>query len=96
MRLITIFLLCISLLGLSIQAEAQEAIFVYGKGTCTAVDIQNVNEIKMTEETIDVLMLTASRSENQKWIMVVLVGGEVLQMVLPLVIISPSTWIILI
>ena len=54
MRLITIFLLCISLLGLSIQAEAQEAIFVYGKGTCTAVDIQNVNEIKMTEEVVDI------------------------------------------
>ena len=54
MRLITIFLLCIPLLGLSIQAEAQEAIFVYGKGTCTAVDIQNVNEIKMTENIVDI------------------------------------------
>lgn len=54
MRLITIFLLCIPLLGLSIQAEAQEAIFVYGKGACTAVDIQNVNEIKMTEDVVDI------------------------------------------
>ena len=47
-------MLCIPLLGLPIQAEAQEAIFVYGKGTCTAVDIQNVNEIKMTEEVVDI------------------------------------------
>ena len=54
MRLITIFLLCIPLSGLSVQTKAQQAIFVYGKGTCTAVDIQNVNEIKMTEEVVDI------------------------------------------
>ena len=54
MRIITIFLLCIPLLGLSIQAEAQDAIYVYGKGACTAVDIQNVNEIKMTEDVVDI------------------------------------------
>ena len=54
MRLITIFLLCIPLLGLSINTEAQEALYVFGHGTCTAVDIQNVNEIRMTEDVVDI------------------------------------------
>ena len=54
MRLITIFLLCIPLSGLSVQTKAQQAVFVYGKGTCTAVDVQNVNEIKMTEDVVDI------------------------------------------
>ncbi len=54
MRLITIFLLCIPLLGLSIHIEAQEALYVFGHGTCTAVDVHNVSEIKMTEEVVDI------------------------------------------
>jgi hypothetical protein len=54
MRLITIFLLCFPLSGLSIHTEAQEALYVFGHGTCNAVDIQNVNEMRITEELVDI------------------------------------------
>ena len=54
MRFITIFLFCFPLSGLSINTEAQEALYVFGHGTCTAVDIQNVNEIRMTEDVVDI------------------------------------------
>ena len=64
MRLTTIFLLCIPLSGLSVQTKAQDAIFVYGKGTCTAIDIQNVDEIKMTEEVVDISLGVNYRSTD--------------------------------
>ena len=64
MRLTTIFLLCIPLPGLSVQTKAQDAIFVYGKGTCTAIDIQNVGEIKMTEEVVDISLGVNYRSTD--------------------------------
>ena len=54
MRLITIFLLCFPLFGLSIQTEAQETLYVYGKGSCNAVDAHNVDGIKITEEIVDI------------------------------------------
>lgn len=54
MRITTIFLLCFPLSGLSIPTEAQEALYVYGQGTCNAVDIRHVDEIRMTPETVDI------------------------------------------
>ena len=54
MRFITIFLLCFLMSGLSIRTEGQEAIYVYGQGACNAVDIRNVDEIKMTGEVVDI------------------------------------------
>lgn len=54
MRFITFFLLCFPLSGLSFHTEAQEALYIFRQGTCNAVDIQNVNEIRMTEELVDI------------------------------------------
>lgn len=54
MRLITIFLLCLPLSSLSVHIEAQEALYVFGQGTCNAVDMQNVHEMRMTEDVVDI------------------------------------------
>lgn len=54
MRLITIFLLCIPQFGLSIKTEAQETMYVYGLGSCNAIDAHNVGEIKMTKGIVDI------------------------------------------
>lgn len=64
MRLITIFLLCFPLSGLSIHTEAQEALYVFGHGTCNAVDIQNVNEMRMTDELVDIAIGVNYRSTD--------------------------------
>lgn len=64
MRLITIFLLCFPLSGLSIHTEAQEALYVFGHGTCNAVDIQNINEIRMTDELVDIAIGVNYRSTD--------------------------------
>lgn len=64
MRLITIFLLCFPLSGLSIHTETQEALYVFGHGTCNAVDIQNINEIRMTDELVDIAIGVNYRSTD--------------------------------
>lgn len=53
MRFTTVFLLCFPLSGLCVYTEAQEALYVYGQGSCNAVDMQNVNEVRMTEDVVD-------------------------------------------
>lgn len=54
MRLITFFLLCFPLFGISIQTDAQEALYVYSQSGCHAVDIQNINDVKFTEKMADI------------------------------------------
>lgn len=56
MRSFNIFLLSFLISCLTIQTEAQEALYVYGQGVCNAVDLHNIDEIRVTEDTVDISM----------------------------------------